>query len=444
MGEGSRVRAAGWLTSFGVMAASLFGCGGLDTTSGSSSSAVTSVENTKVKSQPIGNCWLYATAGWAESLSKGATNQTLDISESYWTYWYWYEEILGADSAVGALANGKIDTGGYWGTAAELIRRYGWMLETDFVGPAQDENVATKALEAMNASLANGALSTADARRNPRLVRAELDRAWNLAPVTAQALALAFPDGAPDVDGDAASTPASPESFVRAASALPVLSADGQRTVTLADVVGTAAEGVPYWHGVRVGDEAWTEVAYTWSAASSARRTAILKNVQDALNRRLAVPIAWVVSSDVKEGRYPTASARTDEITGFHESILVDYEVQDVPGFGTLKVGVPETRPEALEASLSDDARITFFRIKNSWGVQKTWTEEELRQAGLADTDPSHYGDRANYLPDNPGYNDLELGYLDAFDTDGSHFAKRIALPPVTRFPIPDESSSAN
>ena len=45
---------------------------------------VTSVENTNVKSQAIANCWLYATAGWVESLHKGATARDIDVSEAYY------------------------------------------------------------------------------------------------------------------------------------------------------------------------------------------------------------------------------------------------------------------------------------------------------------------------------------------------------------------------
>jgi hypothetical protein len=68
-----------------------------------------------------------------------------------------------------------------------------------------------------------------------------------------------------------------------------------------------------------------------------------------------------------------------------------DYEVTDVPNFGTLKAGVDETRPEALEAALSPDAKVKFFRIKNSWGA---FRPDRWDQAPL------------------PGYHDLYVDYL--------------------------------
>lgn len=69
--------------------------------------------------------------------------------------------------------------------------------------------------------------------------------------------------------------------------------------------------------------------------------------------------------------------------------VMEDYEVTDVPGFGTLKAGVKETRPEALAAALSDSAKISFIRVKNSWG--------------------SYRSDRGFSLP---GYHDLFMQYL--------------------------------
>lgn len=436
-----KARTMAWMISVSAITPSLAGCMGLEPTSASSESDVTAVENTEVKSQPIGNCWLYATAGWAESLYKGATGESVDLSESYWSYWYWYEQILGDASSVTTLKDGKIRAGGWWGAGAELIHRYGWMHETDFVGYGQDESVAKAALRYINASLTEGVLADPAARKDPRIVRAELNTAWNLPPITAVALNVAFPTGAPAASASEIPFGADPATLVRPASALPALSANGASVVTLEDVVGVAAEGTKYWQGIRVGDEAWSTLGYTWTEASSARRRAILKNVQDTLNRRLAVPIDWAIAYGASGGRYTEEIAIPEKTGGLHASLLVDYEVEDVPGFGTLPVGITEERPEALEAALSDQARVTFFRIKNSWGATQYWTEEELIQQGKKDTNPANYGPKATYLPSMPGYNDLELGFLDAVETKyyNGHFAKQFTLPPAHRFAIPKE-----
>jgi hypothetical protein len=76
----------------------------------------------KVKRQSIGNCWLYATAGWAESLARTAGTE-LDLSESYWTYWHWFSLIERGSAKV------AVTTTGDWNTAFLLIRQRGYMRE---------------------------------------------------------------------------------------------------------------------------------------------------------------------------------------------------------------------------------------------------------------------------------------------------------------------------
>lgn len=452
------------------IAPSAVACAVLDPTA-SHDDDVTSVENTSVKSQAIANCWLYATAGWVESLHKGATSRDVDLSEAYWNYWYWYEQITGGDIRLdGAIGWEGIKQGGWWGLGADLVQRYGWMYEGDFI-PESDAKAKRheEAVAAINASLASGALASPAARRDPRIVRAELDKAWKLGASVIEDLQRQFPivgalpaPPAPDadggVDGGSEPLPAPPASLVsitdRAAGGslgltrihapqeLPVLGADGTTQVTLADVVGRRAEGTKSGDGVRVGDEAWSEVRYTWAANDTARRRAFLKNVQSVLNRRLAVPIAWAVSSTAQGGEYRAEGASEWTITGLHESILVDYEVDDVPGYGTLRVDVRETRPEALEATLADEANVRFFRIKNSWGVDPTWTDEEMRQYGMTPDPDGGAKAKPNYLPSKPGYNDLFTAYLDLpkqmNGTPDAHVALRLALPSKLRFAIPD------
>ena len=67
---------------------------------------VTDIKNSAVKNQSIGNCWVYATVGWAESLHLTHTGTELNLSESYVSYWHWFEEITGAKDQVklGALS----------------------------------------------------------------------------------------------------------------------------------------------------------------------------------------------------------------------------------------------------------------------------------------------------------------------------------------------------
>ena len=61
---------------------------------GSETDNITDVEHTDVERQSIGNCWLYAEASWVESMHLSATGEKFDVSQSYWTYWHWYEQII--------------------------------------------------------------------------------------------------------------------------------------------------------------------------------------------------------------------------------------------------------------------------------------------------------------------------------------------------------------
>lgn len=443
---------------------------------GSSSDDVTSVENTGVKSQAIANCWLYATAGWAESLHKGVTGRDLDLSEAYWNYWYWYEQISGGSISLypttGIAESGNVTQGGWWGVGAELIRRYGYMNETDFM-PESDAKAArhTAAAEAIDAALASGTLRDPAARRDPRIVRAALNEAWGLSPEVAKALEAVFPivappasagDGAQDAgaasDAGAALPPppaavidladrkgmTTSSPMIHAPQELPVLSASDKRTLSLADVVGTKAEGTKLGDGIRTGEDTWSELRYTWneSEIGHARRDALLKNLRHVMNQRLAVPVGWVVSNTAKEGAYRNADVTDYSLGGLHESVLVDYEIDDVPGFGSLRVDERETRPEALEATLSDGAEVRFFRIKNSWGVDRVWTAEEMRQYGMRPEADGGERPKPNFLPSKPGFNDLFVDYLDRPTARGNkidgHVMLRLAMPSKLRFAVPD------
>ncbi len=61
---------------------------------GASTDAITDVDHSAVKRQSIGNCWIYAEASWVESMHLSATGEKFDASQSYWTYWHWYKQIL--------------------------------------------------------------------------------------------------------------------------------------------------------------------------------------------------------------------------------------------------------------------------------------------------------------------------------------------------------------
>jgi hypothetical protein len=63
----------------------------------------------------------------------------------------------------------------------------------------------------------------------------------------------------------------------------------------------------------------------------------------------------------------PPTTPADAAISGGHASLITDYEVDNAPGFGRLRAGVPAT-DAAKAAALDDAAKVVFFRIKNSWG----------------------------------------------------------------------------
>ncbi len=352
---------------------------------GASTDPITNVAHTPVERQSIGNCWIYAHASFLESLVLQHSGQAIDLSQSYWTYWHWFEGIVAED-----LEKGEVSTGGGYGVAAELTTRYGLALETDFVPEDSSNEMSGRqkaALTAINVSLKTGALSTREARRNRALVRAELDKAWQLSAKVVTDLDTVFGKSVTrTLDRSTVSTAGR---LVKRPTALQVgrvkTSTGYTKTLTVKDVLGTKAST---WDlDTRVGTYAWSEASYP--RTTTARR-AFQKRIQKALHDKKPVIISWLVDFNSLDGQGRFAALpSTVGSQGGHMTVLEDYEITDVPGFGTLPAGTDETRPEALAAALSDQAKITFFRVKNSWGSSRI--------------------DRQFVLP---GYHDLYTAYL--------------------------------
>lgn len=404
---------------------------------------VTAIDNTIVKEQTVGNCWLYGTAGWAEGLHRTATRETIDLSEAYWTYWDWYEEIVGGPLALELTTKSELEEGGHWGMAAELIRKYGWMEENAFI---TDEAPATVprgqrqevALKRINESLKTGALSTAAARQDPITVLVELNRAWELSGSVVDEILTTF---GPERRDFSTKPRAIPTGRLHAPEELVVLAPDGVHQSNLLEAVGELHPGTKAYEGLRDGDLAWSSVPFASddTAPGKARRSAIIRNTQDTINHRLPVPLSWLVARGVEEGSYRSRSDSARTVVGGHLSLITDYEVTNVPGFGTLAAGQRVTNKQALAASLAEETTVTFFRVKNSWGTSPVWTAEELRQHGVSEDRIKPEGiPKPNYLPQKPGYNDLYLDYLEViYRAPGHRFLLNVVLPNQHRFPIP-------
>jgi hypothetical protein len=153
---------------------SLVGCAALasgcsteaTTGAGTSDQDITTIPETTVKDQSIGNCWIYATLGWVESLNLAHANETLDLSESYLTYLHAFTRITTGEFVFDK--RGDWNTGDFFGEGAELIARFGMMDEAAFIASeagltrSARQEAATKAIAL--ALKTGGELGTPEAR----------------------------------------------------------------------------------------------------------------------------------------------------------------------------------------------------------------------------------------------------------------------------------------
>lgn len=376
----SRTRFALGLSLAGA-ALSTFGCDAHPAT-GEVEQAITDVAHTPVERQSIGNCWLYSQATWVESMSLSATGQELDVSQSYWTYWHWFDQV------TGFFRPDEIQTGGFQFTSHQIVRDRGLMLEADFVAADTESEMSGRqasALSAINAALAAGDFEGADGKK----VREIFDEAWGLSPEVRAQLDQAFgQDGERTLRQGAsvAGTQILDPTTVKVRYTDRSSGDSEVRDATLLDAVAD-----------------WNEVRYPFG--QTARRE-FLRRVQLALHDRQPVVITWDVDFNALENgageRQGSFNMKTLEEAGRpgrqggHMTVLEDYEAETVD-FGLLEAGVtldPNDPADAakLEAALADSTRITKLRIKNSWGADRPDRE---------------------FAPGFPGYHDLWMDYLD-------------------------------
>jgi LysM repeat protein len=382
---------------------------------GDDSAAITDIPTTSVLNQGMtGSCWLYATGAWIESLHASATGDTsTHYSPAYWNYWAWYLQIVGGAS--------EIDFGGFWRDAVDIIGQYGLMPLGEFiVGEATRPLVAKTVI---NLALSSGSLKTREARSDGAKVRAVLDDAFLLSSQTRQTLTTAFgadgrrtfvkgakPSGKLVDPHDLPVRTPRPGTApldttlagAKSMTGLPGVFAAAQGseyTVKAGDTMGAiatkfkttvralvAVNGIDDPNRISAGQSllippAHEETAPPQSdpappAVTSAPADgqdpwrAFTRRLQRALNDGAPLPIAWFINFDDADwsGHFKRSSKMALELrTGWHETLITDYEAVHVPTFGTLKVGAVAT-PEQKEAALDPTARVSFFRVKNSWG----------------------------------------------------------------------------
>lgn len=340
---------------------------------------VTDVPTSSPRDQKeTGNCWLFATAAWAESLERAAAKQDgrpepPHFAPAYWDYWDWYAKITGGKvhGKTAAAVKDELDSGGSWGSAVELALARGLVRDPDFTGDGarSDGRATTAALATLAVSLTRGALATGLARADGALVRRELGRAFHLRPGVTDALTAVF--GADGRETLTAGARALPGGIVVDPSDVVVLHPRpfGAATPgTLREAIGARAPGDN--PDARTGAHAWTDVTFH-GGGSKAETRAFLRRIQRALHAGAPVPVGWFWASNADPARTGAfegvpAGPASDADSVDHETLLYDYDVADVPGFGHLAAGTPAS-PAALSAALADEARIVFFRAKDSY-----------------------------------------------------------------------------
>lgn len=345
--------------------------------------AIVDVAHTPVERQSIGNCWLYSEATWVESMALSADSSTeLDVSQSYWTYWHWFDQV------TGFRVPDKIQTGGFQFRSHAIVRDRGLMPEGAFLPIDLESEMSVRqksALTKINAALEAGDFEDADGKK----VREIFDDAWGLSPEVRAQLDLAFlEDGegslrqGADLTGTAIIDPATLS--VRYTELV-----DGETKVRDTNLVEAIAS--------------WDELNYPFQESG---RRKFLQRVQRALHDRQPVVITWDVDFNALENEPGELQGSFNLQTleeaggpgrqGGHMTVLKDYQAE-TEQFGVLEAGVtlnPEDPQDAekLEAALLEGTKIKFLRIKNSWGANRPDRE---------------------FAPGFPGYHDLYLDYLD-------------------------------
>jgi hypothetical protein len=309
----------------------------------------------------------------------------LDVSQSYWTYWHWFEQV------TGYMWDAEISTGGHTSTAHGIIRDRGVMNEVDFV-PADSlqemSNRQKSALNKINASLKNGELKTQEARRNGELVRQVFDDAWELTEEVTVQLDQAF-----GTDG---------EVTIRRGANL-----EGTNIKDPSDIPVRYAEmvdGEVQYKNTNLVKATQEFNTVRYPSGTSGQRDFQIR-VQKGLHARQPMVVTWDVDFNAMENgqneRRGSFNQKTLEEAGGpgsqggHQTLLHDYRAV-TEAFGVLEAGDtldPNNPDDAakLAAALEPSTKITLFRTKNSWGGDRP--------------------DRA-FAKNFPGYHDLWMDYL--------------------------------
>lgn len=358
-----------------------------DDGSDSNTDDIVNTPNTDVERQSIGNCWLYATASWVEAIHLVETGESFDTSQSYWTFWHWYDQIVSEDPS-------EIETGGSESVSFQIIRERGVMAEKDFVPEDAIGEMSSRqssALNKMNEELKSGRLATSKNRSNRKLVLQVMSEAWGLSEDVKAQMTTAF--GTTGKRTFLTSATSKNTKIIRAKD-FKVQYSERKTNPAVATIKKTTL-------AVAVDD--WKTSFYPFSASS--RRDFQIR-VQKAMHDGQPLIITWSVDFNAMESGTGElrGSFNLDTLKkagaagrqGGHMTVLEDYEAT-TKDFGLLKAGVTldpsiPADKQKLDAALLPSTVVKFWRIKNSWGA---------------------FRDDRSSAPGFPGFHDLYTSYLD-------------------------------
>lgn len=317
----------------------LFGCS--EKSKSTSEINVTDIDHTIVKRQSIGNCWLYAQASWIESLYKQQYKEDIDVSESYLTWWHWYDQIVGSN-------NQEVETGGWFFTANEIVLAHGFVLEGEFLSIEKDTEMSiaqATALSYINKQLKEGGTLARPESRTAENVRKELDIAFG-------------------------SNMATTEIFARKASNIIVRKNNKGETTTMDKALSRTEEG---WDQVNFPALFGEDTVV--SPEIETARNEIMQRVLKALNDEWPVVMSLMIdfnALDVKDQTFKASKVREKGIgsQGGHLVVLDDYMVGEVPGLAPPQImGEGNYGKEYRHLALK--GKIMHLRAKNSWGKNR-------------------------------------------------------------------------
>jgi hypothetical protein len=328
----------------------------------SESDEIVSVPQTDLERRSIGASWLYAHARWVASMHEAATGERLEISEAYWAYFFFFDQItVGHASAIA--------TGGNWATANRIVAKYGLVPEDAFA-PASPVDASTRlanATHAIDESLATGALSSPSARKDRSIVRRELDRAWALSPAAVAMLDRAF--------GDRVTRSFASRSEPADTAGTPILRADAVEVAYTSSPGGAARTR-------RLSDamSEWRQAYY-----AGADRRAFLVRVQRALHDRQPIVLTWFVDFDALETRTGSALRGAFALSTLKElgpgaqggdtAIVEGYDAHLADGrtITADRAYDPKNADDRslLDAALLPSTQVTSVRVKDAWGASR-------------------------------------------------------------------------